>query len=268
MIYPMNVRYHAALVAAGVQSTYQAHPGGHDLPDFTGELKALLALGPVQARGLRSPHVDQPDRCHLQGALGHRLSVRSPPDAVVTFRQSGRSLSVSAAGSAVTLTPLGGCTFQRRRRRGSRSPATADPGVETVCTTSGRGTFGFVPKHMHFFNSPAGPGGPCRLPHVMHAVLGTVTAQRRPCEEMHACGGRWMARADGPRPVGPLLDRGPARGACEHCSSCRAWRLNRRSPGSPSGPRALGTSTTCWTSGARRPRTPIAPPTVWRPSRR
>jgi hypothetical protein len=40
--------------------------------------------------------------------VGYRFT--TPPDAVVTFKQSGDSVSVSAAGSSVTLTSVGGCT--------------------------------------------------------------------------------------------------------------------------------------------------------------
>jgi S-formylglutathione hydrolase FrmB len=112
IIYPMNVQYRAALDNAGVDATYQVHPGGHDLPDFTDELKALLAWG------LFKPVVSEPKVWTNQTVapsgqlwdIGYRFA--SPPDNVVTFNQSGRSVSVSAAGSAVTLTTAGGCTLR------------------------------------------------------------------------------------------------------------------------------------------------------------
>ncbi len=112
VIYPMNVRYHAALVDAKVPSTYQVHPGGHDVPDFTDELKALLAWG------LFKPVVSEPDAWTNQTVapagqlwdIGYRFT--TPPDAVVTFRQSGRAVSVSGAGSSVTLTTARGCALR------------------------------------------------------------------------------------------------------------------------------------------------------------
>ena len=51
IIYPMSERYHRALVAAGIDVTYQVQPGGHDDPHFRAELKAMLGMGPLQARG-------------------------------------------------------------------------------------------------------------------------------------------------------------------------------------------------------------------------
>jgi hypothetical protein len=109
VIYPMSQRYHSALGAAGVDVTYQVHPGGHLIPDFMNEIKAMLAWG------LFKPVVTHPgawvnDTVATSGQLwdiGYLFA--QPPSEVVQFRRSGSSLSVSAAGSAVTLTTSGGC---------------------------------------------------------------------------------------------------------------------------------------------------------------
>lgn len=112
IIYPMSERYHAALVAAGVDVTYQVHAGGHDIPDFAGEIRAMLAWGlfePVPA----DPASWADETVATSGQLwdvDYRFA--RPPDQVVTFRQSGTSLSVSAAGSAVVVTTGSGCTIR------------------------------------------------------------------------------------------------------------------------------------------------------------
>jgi S-formylglutathione hydrolase FrmB len=118
IIYPMNQRYHAALVTAGVKVTYQVHPGGHDAPNFNSEIKAMLAWG------LFKPVVTDPnswvnDTVATDGQLwdiGYRFA--HPPNQVVQFHRSGTKLSISAAGSDVTITTSGGCTIH------TRTPAT------------------------------------------------------------------------------------------------------------------------------------------------
>jgi S-formylglutathione hydrolase FrmB len=112
IIYPMNKLYHAALLAAGVHVTYDVQPGGHDDPHFREELAAMIKWG------LFNPVVSDPaewtnDTVATSGQLwdvGYRFA--QPPDAVVQFHQVGSSLSIGAAGSAVTLTTAGGCTIQ------------------------------------------------------------------------------------------------------------------------------------------------------------
>ena len=111
IIYPMSQLYHQALVAAGVDVTYQVQPGGHDDPHFRQELKAMLAWG------LFKPVVSDPtawvnDTVATTGQLwdiGYRFA--QPPIQVVQFRRSDRSLAISAAGSAVALTTSGGCVI-------------------------------------------------------------------------------------------------------------------------------------------------------------
>jgi S-formylglutathione hydrolase FrmB len=109
VIYPMNQLYHSDLVAEGVNVTYQVHTGGHDIPDFQAEMEALLAWG------LFKPVVTDPtswlnDTVATNGQLwdiGYRFD--QAPSQVVRFQQSGATLSISAAGSDVTIT-TGGCT--------------------------------------------------------------------------------------------------------------------------------------------------------------
>ncbi len=111
IIYPMSQNYDAALAAAGVDVTYQVHPGGHDIPDFLNEIKAMLRWG------LFKPITKEPRSWTNQtvasrGALwdfSYRFA--DPPTQVVTFSQTGTVLSISAAGSAVTITTSTGCTI-------------------------------------------------------------------------------------------------------------------------------------------------------------
>ena len=111
IIYPMSESYNAALAAAGIDVTYQVHPGGHDIPDFLNEIKAMLRWG------LFKPVVTEPKSWDNQTvatrgqlwAFNYRFA--NPPTQIVTFRQSGTMLSISAAGSAVTITTGTGCAI-------------------------------------------------------------------------------------------------------------------------------------------------------------
>jgi S-formylglutathione hydrolase FrmB len=109
VIYPMNERYHEALVAAGVDVTYQVHPGNHDIPDFLNEIKAMLRWG------LFRPVVTEPESWNSRTVASRgqlwdfNYRFANPPSQIVTFRQSGTTLSISAAGSAVTITTDKGC---------------------------------------------------------------------------------------------------------------------------------------------------------------
>jgi S-formylglutathione hydrolase FrmB len=111
IIFPMNQRYHRALNAAGVDVTYQVHPGGHDNPDFMDELKAMLAWG------LFKPVIADPrswvnDTVATSGQLwdiGYHFD--QPPVQVVQFRRSGSSLTITSAGSPVTITTAAGCVL-------------------------------------------------------------------------------------------------------------------------------------------------------------
>jgi S-formylglutathione hydrolase FrmB len=109
IIYQMNLLYHRALTNAGVDVTYEVHSGGHDIPDFYNELTAVLAWG------LFKPVVSDPaswvnDTVASSGQLwdvGYRFA--KPPSEVVQFAQSANTLSISTAGTAVTITTRRGC---------------------------------------------------------------------------------------------------------------------------------------------------------------
>jgi S-formylglutathione hydrolase FrmB len=111
IIYPMNERYHQALTAAGIDVTYQVHPGAHDTPDFRNEITAMLKWG------LFKPAVTEPVSWDNQtvGTRGQlwdfNYRFANPPTRIVKFRQSGNTLSISAAGSAVTITTSTGCAI-------------------------------------------------------------------------------------------------------------------------------------------------------------
>ena len=108
-IYGMNIQFHQALLDAGVNVTYQVHLGGHDPPNFSSEIQAMFAWG------LFNPVVTHPsswinDTVATSGQLwdiGYVFA--QPPDEVVQFQRIGSSLSISAAGSAVTINTSGGC---------------------------------------------------------------------------------------------------------------------------------------------------------------
>jgi S-formylglutathione hydrolase FrmB len=131
-IYPMNQLYHSALAAAGVDVTYQVQPGGHDIPDFINEVKAMLAWG------LFKPVVTDPaswvnETVATSGQLwdiGYRFA--QPPNQVVQFRRSGSSLSITAAGSAVMITTSRGCVIA------TATPATIQLPARSCRATKGR----------------------------------------------------------------------------------------------------------------------------------
>jgi S-formylglutathione hydrolase FrmB len=111
IIYPMSQSYYAALAAAGVDVTYQVHPGGHDIPDFLNEIKALLRWGLFNP--VTEPRSWDNETVATRGqlwAFSYRFA--SPPTQIVTFRRSGTMLSISAAGSAVTINIGTDCAIQ------------------------------------------------------------------------------------------------------------------------------------------------------------
>jgi len=111
IIYAMNPLYHDAVMAAGMHVTYQVHPGAHDGPDFLDEIKAMLKWG------LFKPVVtDPPSWTNKTVATRGQLwdfnyRFTNPPTHVVQFAQSGTTLSISAAGSSVTVTTANGCAI-------------------------------------------------------------------------------------------------------------------------------------------------------------
>lgn len=111
IIHPMNELYHAALTAAGIDVTYETYSGGHDIPDFANELKAMLAWGPFKPVAA-DPLAWVNKTVATSGQLWD-ISYRfdQPPTQVVQFQQSGASLTIGAAGSGVTITTSGGCVL-------------------------------------------------------------------------------------------------------------------------------------------------------------
>ncbi len=127
IIYPMSQLYHQALVAAGIPATYQVHPGAHDDPDFLAEVSAMLKWG------LFKPVVDNPASwtnatVATSGQLwDFNYRFTTPPTHVVQFEQSGSMLSISAAGTSVTITAANGCAIH------TSTPATVDlPGRDLI----------------------------------------------------------------------------------------------------------------------------------------
>jgi hypothetical protein len=111
IIYPMNQLYNAALTASHVDVTYQVHAGGHDIPDFYNELAALLAWDPFKSV-VGSPKFWVNDTVAKSGQLwdvGYLFA--QPPNQLVQFQQFGDVLSISAAGSVVTVSTSAGCTI-------------------------------------------------------------------------------------------------------------------------------------------------------------
>jgi S-formylglutathione hydrolase FrmB len=114
IIYPMSQNYDAALVAAGIDVTYQVHPGGHDIPDFLNEIKAMLRWGLFKPVVKESRSWDNQTVATKGQLWDFSYRFANPPTQVVTFHESGTVLSVSAAGSAVTVaaTTGAGCTVR------------------------------------------------------------------------------------------------------------------------------------------------------------
>ena len=108
----MNQLYHHALTAAGVDVTYQVHSGGHDLPDFEDEFAAMFAWGLFDHPVVTAPQSWTNATVATSGQLwdvGYRFA--TAPTKVVEFQRSGDQLSISAAGSAVTITTAHGCAI-------------------------------------------------------------------------------------------------------------------------------------------------------------
>jgi S-formylglutathione hydrolase FrmB len=111
VIYPMSQEYARALATAGIDATYQVHDGGHLIPDFLQEVRAMVAWGVFKPVG-PMPRAWVNNTVGTSGELwdvGYRFA--KPPTELVQFRQSGSALSISAAGSAVTITTSGGCVI-------------------------------------------------------------------------------------------------------------------------------------------------------------
>lgn len=111
IIRPASDNYARALGIAGVDFTYRTHSGIHDWANFRPELQAAIAWGLFQP-------VEEDPTGWVYNTVGTHgdvwdLTYRfdAPPDRVVRIRRSGGQLSVSAAGSPVTLTTQDGCVL-------------------------------------------------------------------------------------------------------------------------------------------------------------
>jgi S-formylglutathione hydrolase FrmB len=109
IIRPASDHYAEALSAAGVDLTYQPHAGIHDWANFRVELRDAIDWGLFRPVEEHATHWIN-DTVATHGQLWEfGYSFDAPPDRIVRFQRSGRRLSVSAAGSAVTLTTERGC---------------------------------------------------------------------------------------------------------------------------------------------------------------
>jgi hypothetical protein len=125
IIYPMNRLYRAALVKGGVPVTYRSQPGGHDIPDFANELKAMLAWGlfkPVET----APRSWVNHTVATTGKLWDLTYAFSrPPDRVAELRRDGDVLTLGPAGADVTLVTDGGCVIHAPTPSRVRLPTTS-----------------------------------------------------------------------------------------------------------------------------------------------
>lgn len=108
-IRPMSDSYARALRRAGVDFTYDVHPGFHDWANLNRELRDAMRWG------LFKPVVDNPSQWVNDTVATHgRLwafcyRFDKPPRRVVRFTRSGETLEISGAGTGVTITTRG-CT--------------------------------------------------------------------------------------------------------------------------------------------------------------
>jgi S-formylglutathione hydrolase FrmB len=141
IIYPMSQLYHQALLTAGVPATYQVHTGAHALPDFSDEITAMLQWGLFNPVADNVPSWTN-DTVATHGQLwdlNYRFT--RAPTRVVHFTQSGTTLSISAAGSPVTITLANGCAIHTATPatvhlpdRARISPLNPDKVGTTACT--------------------------------------------------------------------------------------------------------------------------------------
>jgi S-formylglutathione hydrolase FrmB len=172
VIRPASDAYATALTAAGVDFTYQTHDGIHDWANFRRELRDAINWGLFQPVD-EDPTSWVNDTVATHGKLW-KFSYRfdAPPDRVVRFRRAGGRLSISAAGSPLTLTTDGGCVFH-----------VATPGVidmpDRACTKLA----------VAVTAPPLHPGRwtPVRVT-VTPAVVGTIVRSGRQRDEADAAG--------------------------------------------------------------------------------
>jgi S-formylglutathione hydrolase FrmB len=136
IIYPMSELYHRALIAAGIDVTYQVHPGGHDIPDFLNEINAMLKWGLFKPVVTELGSWDNQTVAARGQLWDFNYHFANPPSGIVTFRQTGSTLSISAAGSPVTITTGTGCTIL------TPTPATVHLPSRNVVSASSPDTVG------------------------------------------------------------------------------------------------------------------------------
>lgn len=127
IIRPMSDAYASALRAAHIGVVYHAHRGCHCWPDFQAELTDAIAWGPFQPV-VEKPSAWRNDTVASHGQLwdiGYRFAHH--PDHVVEFRRSGDALSISRAGTDVTITTIGGCVITSPTPATLRVPGGACP---------------------------------------------------------------------------------------------------------------------------------------------
>jgi S-formylglutathione hydrolase FrmB len=133
IIYRMNQLFHQSASSAGVDVTYEPHLGGHDGPDFAQEISAMFAWG------LFKPVVSHPsswtnETVATSGQLWDiHYAFDRPPTSVVRFTSANGLLTVTGAGSAVTITS-GHCRVH------TMTPATIDLLSRDCLVTNGAGT--------------------------------------------------------------------------------------------------------------------------------
>ncbi|MEA2172005.1 MAG: diacylglycerol O-acyltransferase / trehalose O-mycolyltransferase [Solirubrobacteraceae bacterium] len=120
IIRPASDAYDAALTAAGVAHTYQPHGGIHDWANFRRELRDAISWGLFAPVDEHATHWVN-DTVATHGRLWEfRYRFDAPPTAIVRVARSGDRLTVSDAGSPVTITTDGGCVIH------TATPATID----------------------------------------------------------------------------------------------------------------------------------------------
>ncbi len=103
-IRPMSDNYAAALREANVDLTYEVHPGRHDWANHRRQIAAAIEWGLFEKVPER-PTSWVNDTVAQDGKLWQfGYSFETPPDQIVHFERNGNTLSVSAAGSPVTIT--------------------------------------------------------------------------------------------------------------------------------------------------------------------
>lgn len=112
LIRPASDNYARVFAAAGIPVTYQPGHGAHNWPKFRTELQAAMRWGmftPVE----NAPRAWTNKTVATHGRLWDlEYRFARPPSQVVQFSRSGDRLTISAAGSPVTVTTSRGCVIR------------------------------------------------------------------------------------------------------------------------------------------------------------